>query len=162
MENTKLIEALRTIAKPYESRYFSRAVDYAQDQLMGRTHYVDPHTLKCFHSRVLAARPLCDGALFMITESSAKDPYNETRGFRCVVFDVFGEVVFRRSLDEMLRNGPAAEKDMLAWLAGFDPVDYYAMAIRGRSAAADRERMRLEQAADAVRSIDRAAHAVPV
>ena len=148
-----LIQTLSTIARTFESRYFQRPVDYAQDQLMGRTHYVDPDTLRYFHARILAARPLVDGAFFMITESSAKDPHNNERGFRCVVFDVFGEVVFRRSLDEMLSNSTAAEKDMLSWLAELDPVAYYAKAIDDRAKIKTRELDRLTAAAAAL-SID--------
>lgn len=67
----------------------------AQRNLAGRTHYVDDDTLRGFHSRVISARETDGGLLFAIVTSDAKDYQNRARGFRYVIFDLFGTVVER-------------------------------------------------------------------
>jgi hypothetical protein len=65
----------------------------AQRNLCGRTHYVDDDTLRFYKSRVISARHTEGGLLFAIVTSDAKDYQNRSRGFRYVIFDVFGNVV---------------------------------------------------------------------
>ena len=136
------VGTLAKVARTYESRYFFRAVDYAQDQLMGRTHYVDPQTLRYHHARVISARPLFDGALFCIIESAAKDDENTERGFRPVVFDVFGSVVFHPDLDEMTTTSAKAEKMLRDWLESFDLAAYYREAIEHKRRQSQQEAAR--------------------
>lgn len=140
------IETLAKVARIYQSRYFSRAVDYAQDQLMGRTHYVDPDTLRFHHARVISARTLFDGALFCIIESAAKGYENTARGFRPVVFDVFGSVVFRPDLDEMTTTSAKAEKMLRHWLESFDLAAYYRKAIEHKRRQSQQEAARYAEA----------------
>ena len=140
------VGTLAKVARTYESRYFSRAVDYAQDQLMGRTHYVDPQTLRYHYARVISARPLFDGALFCIIESAARDNENTERGFRPVVFDVFGSVVFRPSLDEMTKTSAKAEKMLRDWLESFDLAAYYREAIERERRQSQQETARYAEA----------------
>lgn len=132
-ELAKRIERTHT-AQLYRERWFSRPADCAQDALMGRTHYVDPGTLRYFHARVLSARTIADGLFFRITESSAMDPDNSRRGFRCVVFDIFGDTVYRPEVSACRASREPAERDCTRWLEKFDAVSYYRETIAQRAA----------------------------
>ena len=119
--------------RPFVDRWFSQPKHIAQDCLQGRTHYVDDSTLKYFNARIVSARPIMDGLFFQITESTSKDPQNTARGFRVVVFDVFGEAVYRPDLDALERTSTAAEK---AYYRTFniDPAQHYADKLNGKAA----------------------------
>jgi len=82
----------------------------AQKNLSGRTHYVNDDTLRFFGSRIISARPTDDGLFFKIVESVATEHDKSRRGFRVVVFDLFGCAVFRPSFDECTSSSAAAEK----------------------------------------------------
>ena len=140
-ELAKRIERTHT-AQLYRERYFSNATDHAQDQLMGRTHYVDPQTLRFHKSRVLSARTIAEGLLFRVTESCALDPDNTRRGFRAVVFDIYGDAVYRPSLDQCRASRDPADRDCARWLESFDVVAHYRNAIESRA-----ERMNKDAAA---------------
>lgn len=104
----------------------------AQRNLQGRTHYVDDDTLRYHHSRVISARHTDGGLLFAIVTSDAKDHQNKSRGFRYVIFDLFGTVVERNpsSVDrEFFRTSAQAEKAMWAALNDFDVVKLTCEAI---------------------------------
>lgn len=96
----------------------------AQRNLAGRTHYVDTETLRFHKSRVVSARAGTDGLYFWIVTSDALDSNNTRRGFRYVVFDVFGTVVSRHALEDARRTSAQALKDMWKWLETFDAVDH--------------------------------------
>lgn len=98
--------------------------DNAQRNLMGRTHYVDDDTLRWHKSRILSARHSPDGLLFYIVESCALDMNNRSRGFRYVIFNLFGEVISRPDLEHCERTSEAATKAMYRWL---DTVDALAI-----------------------------------
>ena len=122
-----------TRARLYESRYFSNPLHYAQDQLQGRTHYVDDSTLRFFHARIIGAHDDADGLLFWIVESSAKDSDNTARGFRPVVFDIFGEVVFRLDLSDMMKTSDKARALYRDWLESYDIKAHYRDALETRA-----------------------------
>jgi hypothetical protein len=82
----------------------------AQKNLSGRTHYVNDDTLRFFGSRIISARPTDDGLFFKIVESVATEYDKSRRGFRVVIFDLFGCAVFRPSFDECTSSSAAAEK----------------------------------------------------
>lgn len=94
----------------------------AQENLSGRTHYVDDDSLRFHDSRILWARPLCDGLLFAIIESVATEYRGSKRGFRYVVFDLFGNVVSRVSLEECERTSAAAHRKLDKWLTTANPT----------------------------------------
>ena len=100
----------------------SNPVDNAQKNLMGRTHYVDPDTLRWHKSRVLASRVVEHGLLFAITTSDALDMNNTKRGYRFVVFDVFGTVVHRDKLEDAYKRREQCDKAMWAFLNSFDAI----------------------------------------
>ena len=92
----------------------------AQRNLSGRTHYVDDETLRWHKSRVLSARHADNGLLFAIVTSDALDMNNTKRGFRYVIFDIFGTVLGRVSLEQAFRTSDQASKVMWAELNKID------------------------------------------
>lgn len=126
-------------ARLYESRYYSQPVHYAQSQLTGRTHYVDEGTLRFFHARVIGAHEDANGLLFWIVESSATDPDNNGRGFRPVVFDIFGEVIYRPDLADMVKTSDKARALYREWREGFDIAAHYREALESRARRLDKE-----------------------
>jgi len=145
----KLIQQT-TRARLYESRYFSNPMHYAQDQLTGRTHYVDDSTLRYFHARVIGAHDDADGLLFWIVESSAKDPDNTARGFRPVVFDIFGEVVYRVSLADMVKTSDKARALYRDWLESFNIAAHYREALESRAKRLETEARQYREALQAL------------
>lgn len=103
----------------YRDRY-NNAKANAQDNLGGRTHYVDDSTLRFFHARVLSSQVFADGLLFGIIESTASDIHNTQREFRGVLFDVFGDTVYRPDLGQGFATSRQARKAMLNAVAAFD------------------------------------------
>lgn len=84
----------------------------AQQNLIGRTHYVDDDTL-CFHkSRILQTHVVDQGLLFCLIESCALDMNNTARGFRYVIFDIFGKVISRVDLENSFKSKKACVKAM--------------------------------------------------
>ena len=95
----------------------------AQRNLMGRTHYVDDDTLRFHKARVLSARHIDGGLLFSIVESVALTYNGNKRGFRFVVFDLFGHIVGERAdLDHTWTSSEAASKAMWAELDKLDAI----------------------------------------
>jgi hypothetical protein len=86
----------------------------AQRNLCGKTHYVDDDTLRWHHSRVLSARPMDGGLLFGIVTSDALNFDNTRRGFRYVIFDLFGTVLDRPDLEHAFTSSEKATKAMWA------------------------------------------------
>lgn len=145
-----IIQALREAnARPFQERYFSQPKHEAQEALQGRTHYVDDATLRFHHSRITAARPIMDGLFFEIMESSSTDYGNTTRGFRVVVFDVFGSSVYHPSLQDMKKTSISARN---AYKKEFtiDPAAHYAEKLQSRARILAREAEALTKAAEQV------------
>ena len=83
----------------------------AQRNLRGRTHYVDDDTLRFHKARILSARVAANGLLFAIIESMSLDWDGTKRGFRGVIFDIFGNVVGNRAdIDHAPRTRAAASR----------------------------------------------------
>lgn len=77
----------------YECKNYSNAKYDAQLNLEGRTHYVDDDSLRFHHAKVLETRVHYNGLLFSLIESTGLDMHNTKRGFRYVIFDLFGNVI---------------------------------------------------------------------
>lgn len=91
----------------------------AQQNLQGRTHYVDDDTCRFFKSKILRATHSTNGLLFGLVESVGSKPSDMPGGNRrAVVFDVFGDVVNDRAIWH--RTTDQAVKAMYAFLDGFD------------------------------------------
>ena len=132
----------------------SEPVAMAQDQLTGRTHYVDPDSLRFHHARVLRAKPICSGLFFRIVESCAADYENTKRVFRFVVFDVWGNVVERQNFDNSFSSTDKALKGFDEWLADFDPVEYYRGNLAERIQIGKKEVQRLEDSLNEIESFE--------
>jgi hypothetical protein len=140
---TEQIEAITRALKPLYIRLFEpKSCDAkynAQQNLSGRTHYVDTDTLRWHKSRVLSSSDQAGGLLFRITTSDSLDMHNTKRGTRCVVFDLFGTTVYRPDLDQASKSSTAAQKACSAAMADFDLVAHYRQAIHERLERAERE-----------------------
>jgi len=98
----------------------SRPKCNAQQNLAGRSHYVDDDTLRFHKSRVLECKIVDNGLLLAIITSDAMDYQNTKRGFRYVIFNVFGKCIARPDIDDSFRTRKAAEKAMWAKLGEID------------------------------------------
>jgi hypothetical protein len=136
-------------ARPFQERYFSQPNHEAKEALLGRTHYVTDSTLRYFHARITSARPIMEGLFFEIMESSSKDMHNTARGFRVVVFDVFGETVYRPGIEDMKSTSAAARKTYKTEFA-IDPAAHYAEKLQSRARTLAREAEALTKAAEQV------------
>lgn len=118
----------------------------AQRNLCGRTHYVDDDTLRFHKSRIMSARHIDGGLLFAIVTSDALDYQNRKRGFRYVIFDLFGTVLERTKLEESFRTSEKATKAMWAALNALDAVAITRAAIdrETRSHAEEMERLQCD------------------
>lgn len=105
----------------------------AQDNLGGRTHYVDSATLSFHGSRILGRLILADGLFFVLFESCAANWEKTKRVHRYVMFDVFGTVVSRVSLRESFSSQDRARKAFWSWYNGFDTERYYRDALIARA-----------------------------
>ena len=119
------ISDMETIMKLFENSSSYAKVN-AQNNLAGRTHYVDDSTLRFHKSRILKAKATVDGLLFYIIESCAADYNNTSRVFRHVIFDITGNTVSRPALDQGCKNRAAAEK---ALGAAMDLIDNKAVSL---------------------------------
>jgi hypothetical protein len=114
----------------------------AQENLMGRTHYVDDDTLRFHHSRILSSHVLFEGLLFAIITSDAMDYENKTRGFRYVIFDLFGTVIDRPKLEEMFKTRNQASKAMWALI---NTLDAKAITLAGIENAERRHKLEMDE-----------------
>jgi hypothetical protein len=108
--------------RPYRAES-SDPTSNAQRNLEGRTHYVDADTLRFHKSRVLKTYIPDNGLLFGLIESVAMDMHNTKRGFRYVVFDIFGTVLSRVNLEECFSTREKAQKAMWIYLNGVNAVE---------------------------------------
>ena len=104
----------------YERKSYSSAKYDAQANLEGRTHYVDDSTLRFHKCRILETRVHDDGLLYSIITSDALDMDNTRRGFRYVIFDIFGNVLARPDLEDSFKTSLKARKAMYDVLNGID------------------------------------------
>lgn len=124
------------------------AKDAAQEELNGRSYYVDNDTLRFFYSRILSARAEFDGLFYRITESYALDYNNTTRGFRCVVFDLTGEIVYRP--ETPAKTSATATTAFHTWKESFNPRAYY---IERLADIADRKTREIESLNNAIKEL---------
>ena len=111
----------------------------AQANLCGRTHYVDDDTLRFHKSRILSAHVVDRGLLFAIVTSDALDMNNSKRGYRYVIFDVFGTVLARTKLEEAHARSQSATKAMWTALNALDAKAHTFAAIEARKKAYAKE-----------------------
>jgi hypothetical protein len=117
------------LPKIFNREYSDNPTISAQKNLEGRTHYVDPQTLKYHGSRILSALPVSNGAFFKIIETVSIDYQHTKRGYRAVMFDLFGTVIYHPKLEETHTNREKADKAFFAWFDTFDEIGHYEYAI---------------------------------
>lgn len=117
----------------------------AQENLEGRTYHVDPTTLRCHKTRILSALPVSNGAFYKIIESTALDWDNKKRGFRAVLFDIFGNTVYRPDLDQCFTNKEKADKAFYAWFEEFNEFEHYREKIQMELAETKTQTKHLEE-----------------
>lgn len=118
----------------------------AQRNLCGRTHYVDDDTLRHHKSRILSARVVDNGLLFAIVESVAADYEGKTRGFRYVIFDIFGHAIGKRNaLDSLYGSSGSATKAMWNELNAIDAPAVTLAAIERETQQHEREMDQLRE-----------------
>lgn len=117
------------LPKIFNREYSDNPTISAQKNLESRTHYVDPQTLKYHGSRILSALPVSNGAFFKIIETVSIDYQHTKRGYRAVVFDLFGTVIYHPKLEETHTNREKADKAFFAWFDTFDEIGHYEYAI---------------------------------
>lgn len=96
----------------YETKNHYNAKYDAQLNLEGRTHYVSDETLRYHYSRIQSTYVTDNGLLFALIESTALDHQNRTRGFRYVIFNVFGHVISRVKLEDCFKTSDKARAAM--------------------------------------------------
>jgi hypothetical protein len=141
MNITNLITTAANVA-PYTNKSGNPKRN-AQENLQGRTHYAEDQTLQYFKARIVSAHAEDNGLFFKMIESVAVDYDNTRRGFRVVVFDLFGYVVHRPSFDECTSTSAAA---VVLYMKAekIDPATYYRADLKHRA-------NRLTNQADAMR-----------
>ena len=132
----------------YHSKFLKTPKANAQVMLRERTHYVDDDTLKFFGCLIKSAQPSTFGLFYRITESLSLPTGG--RGFRTVLFDLEGQVVYRPSLDEMQTTTAKAEKAFYAWFNEFDEVKHYREQIALKATRTRDQTARLEAAFNAL------------
>jgi len=127
----------------FELKTYSSSKANAQANLNGRTHYVDDDTLKYFHSKIAYSNDYENGTIFALVESCAADMDNRNRGFRFVVFDLFGTVIERRKSSDLFSTKDKARKALNTFFEDFDALEHYkqAMAERAERLANDSKRL---------------------
>lgn len=147
MTTEQLTETITTAAGVSPFRDLSdNPKTQAQRNLEGRTHYVSDSTLKFHHSRIMQATPIFSGLYMTIVESCALDYQNTRRGFRVVVFDLWGRTVHCPKLEQCATTKAAA----LRQFAAADiptPAAYYAAKLKERAVTAQYEAARMIEAA---------------
>lgn len=111
----------------------------AQRSLSGRTHYVDDDTLRFHKSRIIYTTNTDNGLLFALIESVGLDMNNTKRGFRFVVFDVFGTVLERATLADSYTTSDKARKAMWSFLDTVDAKAHTLAELDRQQKAAIRE-----------------------
>ena len=124
----------------------------AQENLNGRTYYVEPSTLRYFNSRILSALPVSNGAFYKIIESLSTDHNHTKRGFRAVLFDIFGTVVYRPDLDECFTSKEKADKGFFWWFETFNEFEHYQQALDGKLKRLENEEGKLSEILQTLRN----------
>lgn len=135
----------------YQSMYRANPKHQAQEQLAGRTHYVDDSTLRFFHSRIVNCDIAQEGTLFWLIESCSLDHANTKRGFRYVVFDVFGTVISRVELKDAFRSSAKALKAMREYLASVNGKEITLTGLKSRKKQDERDYSYLKEQVKNVR-----------
>lgn len=124
----------------------------AQKNLEGRTHYVEPSTLRFFNSRIVSALPVSNGSFFKVIELVSLNHNNTKRGFRAVLFDIFGTVVYRPALEECFTSKEKADSGFYWWFETFNEYKHYQQALDGKLKRLENEEGKLSEILQTLRN----------
>lgn len=124
---------------------FDGAKANAQENLRGRTHFVDDGTLRWHKSRVVYAHSQYGGWLFAVIVTDAMNWENTRRGYRYQVFDVFGTTVARVPIEDAFATRKACETAMLTELKAMNPREITSKGIEHANYWHAREIEKLEE-----------------
>ena len=91
---TLAIELKKSGFRLYETRSSYPKVN-AQENLNGKNYYVTDGTIRSFNSRIITTKSIDNGLIFGLVESVYKYYTRTQRGFRFVLFDVYGNGINR-------------------------------------------------------------------
>jgi hypothetical protein len=144
MKNANLISTAANVALFTDKSSDSKR--NAQENLAGRTHYAEDSSLKFFKARIVSAHADSNGLFFKLVESVALDYDNTRRGFRVVVFDLFGQVIHRPNFDQCASTQAAA---VVQWMKAekIDPAAYYRAELKHRASRLTNQAHAMNEAA---------------
>jgi hypothetical protein len=122
----------------------------AQRNLCGRTHYVDQDTLRFHKSKVMSAHVMDQGLLFGIVTSDSLNFENTKRGFRFVIFNIFGTVIARTEMENAFRTSDQARKAMFV---AADAIDAKAITFAAIEREAKRHAEQISRLIEQVKAI---------
>ena len=96
--------------------------------------------------------PVSNGAFYKIIESLSLDHNNTKRGFRAVLFDIFGTVVYRPDLSECFTSKEKADKGFYWWFETFNEYEHYQQAIDGKLKKLENEEGKLSEILQTLRN----------
>ena len=141
----------QTIAQAFGRQLYTHRRDDntcdAQENLEGRTYYVEPGTLRFHHSRIVGGGVHLCGAAYRVLEVTALDYDNTRRGYRAVLFDLTGRTIYHPKLEQCHRTKEQAMRAFWAWFETFDPLEYYRARINEEADQLARQIERLNTAA---------------
>ena len=111
----------------YRENYYSKPKYSAQQQLKGKSHYVDDDALSYFDAKVLDCGPILDGLFFYIRESKSNGLDHVERIHSYVYFDIWGNIVdemFALSKEDECYSTKQLDKSEQAYFK-VDVVKYY-------------------------------------
>jgi hypothetical protein len=104
-------------------------LNQAQRNLEGLTHYVDDKTVASFKAKIHSVHVMEEGLMLCLVESVQAGPNAESgRVFRPVFFDVFGNTIYKPSIDDSDSTLKAANLSM--WKQA-DEIDIIKATIEG-------------------------------
>lgn len=144
-------QTAQTIAQAFKKQLYSRrqndSICDAQENLDGRTYYVEPGTLRYHHSRIVGGGVHLCGAAYRVLEVTALDYDNSRRGYRAVLFDLTGRTIYHPKLEECHRTKEQAIRAFWVWFETFDPLEYYRERINEEADQLARQIAALNEAA---------------
>jgi hypothetical protein len=144
MDQNKLASIIHSLNVELFSDKSSYTAPNAVRNLENRTHYIDKNTLRFFNARIVGGSDQCAGTVFRLIESLPDG--NGKRGFRFVVFDVWGTVLNER---EFYTTSQKATNAFYKWLGEFDLVGHYREVFATRATRAKRDHDDLREAFNA-------------
>ena len=158
MDNQKLKEILfnATNQRFFEFHSLTPKVS-AQVELSGRTSYYSDENIRFFKCRIVLAKPVLDGLFYLTIESLGDFDYflhDSNSGkpckYRAVLFDIFGNDVYRPDREELVESKKRALDHFEEWFKDFSPIGYYGNRLAMNISRAKKDLIKLENSLTAL------------